>query len=72
MLDLEHKRQIVRILSLLKAGRTIVLITHDPQFLCDAADRILFLKDGRIVTESPKTSEDIFLKLYQNLYGEEA
>ena len=71
-LDLEHKRQIVRILSLLKAERTIVLITHDPQFLCDAADRILFLKGGRIVKESPKTSEDIFLKLYQNLYGEEA
>lgn len=71
-LDLEHKRQIVRIFSLLKAGRTIVLITHDPQFLCDAADRILFLKDGRIITESPKTSEETFLKLYQNLYGEEA
>lgn len=71
-LDLEHKRQIVRILSLLKAERTIVLTTHDSQFLCDAADRILFLKDGRIVKESPKTSEDIFLRLYQNLYGEEA
>ena len=71
-LDLEHKRQIVRLLSLLKAGRTIVLLTHDPQFLCDAADRILFLKDGRIVKESPKTSEETFLRLYQNLYGEEA
>ena len=71
-LDLEHKRQIACILSLLKAERTIVLITHDPQFLCDAADRILFLKDGRIVKESPKTSEETFLRLYQNLYGEEA
>lgn len=71
-LDLEHKRQVARILSLLKAERAIVLITHDPQFLCDAADRILFLKDGRIVKESPKTSEEIFLSLYQNLYGEEA
>lgn len=35
-----------------KAGQTIVLVTHDPK-VASAADRVLFMRDGRFVEETP-------------------
>jgi putative ABC transport system ATP-binding protein len=35
-----------------KAGQTIVLVTHDPK-VASAADRVLFMRDGAFVEETP-------------------
>jgi putative ABC transport system ATP-binding protein len=51
-LDTENKYEIVRLLGRLNIdqGTTIILVTHDSQ-IASHTERILFLKDGRIVKE---------------------
>jgi len=43
-----------------KAGQTIVLVTHDPK-VASAADRVLFMRDGTFVEETPlrRDAQDI-------------
>jgi putative ABC transport system ATP-binding protein len=38
-------------------GRTVLMVTHDPR-IAAYADRIIFLKDGRIVDDNLMDSED--------------
>ncbi len=46
-------------------GQTIVMVTHDPH-AASYADRIIFLRDGKIVHETPRSSmEDILDALKQ-------
>ena len=33
-----------------RAGTTLIMVTHDEEFARNAADRIVFLKDGRVVS----------------------
>ena len=40
------------VLSLAKAGSTMVIVTHEMNFARAIADRILFLENGEIVEES--------------------
>ena len=48
-LDDEGLKQIENILMKLKnSGKTIILITHDMPIVARCADRVCFLKDGRI------------------------
>jgi putative ABC transport system ATP-binding protein len=59
-LDSRSARQILGILreATDRDGRTIVMVTHDP-VAAAAADRVLFLADGRIVDEMAKPSADL-------------
>ncbi len=40
-----------------RAGQTIVMATHDPK-VAAAADRVVFMRDGRVVEETKLTIED--------------
>ena len=52
-LDPEMVREVLEVvLSLAKAGSTMVIVTHEMNFARAIADRILFLENGQIVEES--------------------
>ena len=38
-------------------GRTVIMVTHDPR-IAAYSDRIIFLKDGKVIDETPLTSVD--------------
>lgn len=40
-----------------KYGRTVIMVTHDPR-IAAYSDRIIFLKDGKVVDETPLASKD--------------
>ncbi|MCI3920081.1 ABC transporter ATP-binding protein [Paenibacillus sp. TRM 82003] len=58
-LDMKHSVQIMKVLRRLVAelGKTIVIVIHDINFASCYSDRIVALKDGRIVKEG--TVDDI-------------
>lgn len=47
-LDLQSMNQVTGELGKLKEKSTILVISHDYEFICKVADRILYLKDGKI------------------------
>lgn len=58
-LDFSAKKELSLILKeLSKDNKTIVLVSHDLSFVSENADKVLFLFDGRIVTES--TAREFF------------
>ena len=67
-LDLEHKKQLADIMAALKKDAAVILTTHDYEFSVNVSDRILFLKDGSIVSENGKLGREEFLKLYHGFY----
>ena len=53
-LDPEMVREVLDVvLSLAKAGSTMVIVTHEMNFAREVADRILFMEDGVIVEDAP-------------------
>lgn len=55
-LDSESGREVMEILrELHREGHTIILVTHDPQ-IAASADRIVELKDGRIIADTRRIS----------------
>jgi iron complex transport system ATP-binding protein len=57
-----------QIKSLAEEGYTVLQTTHDPQHTYMFSDRILALKDGRVLTEG--TPKDVLDKsLMSELYG---
>jgi len=58
-LDPQLVGEVLDVLLQLKAqGMTMVLATHEMQFARQAADKICFLKDGKVVEEG--TAKEIF------------
>jgi energy-coupling factor transport system ATP-binding protein len=52
-LDYAAKRALAKQLNLLRSpSRTVLLATHDIEFVAMVADRVLVLKDGSIVQDS--------------------
>jgi polar amino acid transport system ATP-binding protein len=57
-LDPEMVREVLEVvLSLAKAGSTMLIVTHEMAFARAIADRVLFLEHGKIVEESRKAKE---------------
>ncbi len=57
-LDPEMVREVLEVvLSLAKAGSTMLIVTHEMAFARAIADRILFLDNGEIVEESSQPKE---------------
>ncbi len=57
-LDPEMVREVLEVvLSLAKAGSTMLIVTHEMAFARAIADRILFLDDGEIVEESSQPKD---------------
>lgn len=71
-LDIAHQLQIIELVQKLNAedGRTIVMVLHDINEAARASDRIIAMKDGRIVIEG--TPEEVIQPdLVSDLYGAE-
>ena len=48
-LDLDHMRQVAQAINKLAAsGKTIVIVTHDPEFILRCCDQVLHIENGRI------------------------
>lgn len=57
-LDPEMVREVLDVvLSLAKAGSTMLIVTHEMAFAKAIADRVLFLEHGKIVEESSQVKE---------------
>ena len=53
-LDYQAKRALIAIVASLAAeGRSVVISTHDVEFVAVAADRVVVLAEGEIVADGP-------------------
>ncbi|MFJ5770647.1 ABC transporter ATP-binding protein [Psychrobacillus sp. NPDC093180] len=68
-LDMKHSVQIMKILRKLvdELGKTVVIVLHDINFASVYSDRIVALKDGRLVKDGP-THEIINSKALREVY----
>ncbi len=68
-LDMKHSVQIMKILRRLvdELGKTVVIVLHDINFASVYSDRIVALKDGRIVRDGP-TDEIINSEALKEIY----
>jgi ABC-type lipoprotein export system ATPase subunit/ABC-type lipoprotein release transport system permease subunit len=69
-LDVKSGQEMMSILSKLNdSGKTIVMVTHNPEYLKDA-DRVVFMLDGRIRREvliTPENSEKVQEEIFSDL-----
>ena len=57
-LDSNSTKEILQILRELHSeGRTVILITHDNE-IAEQADRVIKIRDGRIVSDTRRTGQD--------------
>lgn len=76
-LDLFHMRQIADSANrLADSGKTVLVVTHDPEFILRCCDQVIHMEDGRIIeTYSLRLQEnrehllEFFLSQYQNKGG---
>ncbi len=55
-LDYPAKQALIRIVDeLVAGGRTVVISTHDVEFVASAADRVVVMAEGEIVADGPTT-----------------
>ena len=68
-LDMKHSVQIMKILRQLvdELGKTVVIVLHDINFASVYSDRIVALKDGRLVKDGP-TNEIITSESLREVY----
>jgi len=68
-LDMKHSVQIMKILRRLvdDLGKTVVIVLHDINFASVYSDRIVALKDGKVVKDGP-TNEIIQSKALKEIY----
>ncbi|WP_010290783.1 iron ABC transporter ATP-binding protein [Kurthia massiliensis] len=68
-LDMKHSVQIMKILRKLvdELGKTVVIVLHDINFASVYSDRIVALKNGRLVKDGP-TSEIINTNALRDVY----
>jgi len=68
-LDMKHSVQIMKILRRLvdELGKTVVIVLHDINFASVYSDRIVALKDGRVVKDGP-TNEIITSESLKEIY----
>jgi len=58
--DVTNKNQIKHMLTnQINDNKTIILITHDIEFALTIADRLIFMKDGQIISDTPKSHSDL-------------
>lgn len=76
-LDLFHMRQVADSISrLADSGKTVMVVTHDPEFILRCCDQVIHMEQGRIVgSYSLKTLKDrerllnFFFELYEHKEG---
>jgi energy-coupling factor transport system ATP-binding protein len=66
-LDAQARRRISEIITSLKSdGRTVTIISHDIDFIAPLVDRIVVLKDGRIISDAKALETFSNLELLHN------
>jgi putative ABC transport system ATP-binding protein len=67
-LDSSASAEILQLIrrSVDSVGQTVVIVTHDPSAAA-IADRILFLADGRVVKDMPRSSEEMIMDATKEL-----
>jgi len=72
-LDLAYQFEIGALLKRLNAerGTTMVMSTHDLNLAAAVCDRIILLKEGRVIAQGP-TAEILTVERIRQLYGVEA
>lgn len=76
-LDLFHMRQIADSANrLADSGKTVLVVTHDPEFILRCCDRVIHMEDGRVIEsyslhlqENREHLLEFFLNQYQNKGG---
>ncbi|SOC18383.1 iron complex transport system ATP-binding protein [Ureibacillus xyleni] len=68
-LDMKHSVQIMKILRKLvdELGKTVIIVLHDINFASVYSDRIVALKDGRVIKDGP-TNEIINSEALKQIY----
>lgn len=70
-LDLNHKQMLTDLLRKLKTFKTILITSHDAGFITTLSDHMVFLKEGRIVLDTPGMELSDFLETYHQYYLDE-
>lgn len=71
-LDLSNTKALINVLKMIKEDRTLILASHDYEFVSEVSDRLFFLKDGKFVQIcNEKQDKDTVIEIYSKLYGVE-
>ena len=70
-LDLNHKIELTRVLNEIKKFKTLIITSHDSEFVTDVSDTLLFLKDGKIIDISGRMDLETFTEKYETYYLDE-
>jgi putative ABC transport system ATP-binding protein len=59
-LDSKTSAELIELINIINKenGQTFVIVTHDTE-VAESADRIIYMKDGRIASEEPSKSQEI-------------
>lgn len=67
-LDLNHMRQVAEAINqLATSGKTIVIVTHDPEFILRCCDQVLHIENGRVAenyTLNTEADRDRLLRFF--------
>lgn len=67
-LDLKHKLQLIEVLKIIKEFKTIIVTSHDADFITALSDKSFFFKDGKIIDISGRIKIDEFMRKYEKYY----
>ena len=67
-LDLDHKKHLIQVLKSIKEFKTIIVTSHDSEFVTSIADRLIFLKNGEIAEDTASINLEAFSQKYEMLY----
>lgn len=70
-LDLNHKNNLKNVLSYVRTFKTVIMTSHDIEFVSCLSDKLIFLQDGQIAHISNQLSQNELFKQYSLLYPEE-
>lgn len=68
-LDIDHLLVLKNAFDEVKTHKTFIISSHDYNFVADAADIHLFLKNGQICRSLDRTTKDVLVENYIELYG---
>lgn len=70
-LDLNHMRQVAEAINqLATSGKTIVIVTHDPEFILRCCDQVLHIENGRVAENYALNTEADRDRLLRFFLGE--
>lgn len=68
-LDFDHKKQLISVLLSLRNTKTIILTSHDHNFISQVSDKMIFINNCKVIDITKKLSSEQFIKKYQEIYN---